>query len=117
MHVYLDESGDLGFGRRSTKNFVVSMVATPNPNEVRNCVKYTKRRKYGRKAKNIPELKFCYSPEKVRLYMLNMIASRKNIDLFFLNVPKRRVKSELRDNPEIIYNYVSGTLMDWLVIL
>jgi hypothetical protein len=42
MYVYLDESGDLGFGQGGTKYFTIAFVVLKDPIYFIRCVKETK---------------------------------------------------------------------------
>jgi len=42
MYVYLDESGDLGFGQGGTKYFTISFVIVEGPIPFRRCIKVVK---------------------------------------------------------------------------
>ena len=39
LYIFLDESGDLGFKRKSSKVFVVAYVITANPENIRIRIK------------------------------------------------------------------------------
>ena len=42
MYVYLDESGDLGFGQGGTKYFTIAFAIMENPVPFRRCIKRVK---------------------------------------------------------------------------
>src|SRR3989338_2679238 len=42
-HIFLDESGDLGFGERSSRWFMLTMVLTASHRQIEKCVKKTHR--------------------------------------------------------------------------
>jgi len=42
MYVYLDESGDLGFGQGGSRYFTIAFTAMENPVPFRRCVKKVK---------------------------------------------------------------------------
>lgn len=55
--IYLDESGDLGFGPRASKHFILAAVIARNPSEVGRCIKRVREQRLPKKYKQIPELK------------------------------------------------------------
>lgn len=114
VYVYFDESGNLGFSKRSTKNFVVGMVVPLKRREVLNCVKHTRKRKLQKKYRKIAELKFSKATEGQRKYLLKCLGE-KNVDIYYLNVEKSRVYPELRKVKNRLYTYISGVLFTWLV--
>lgn len=114
VHVYFDESGNLGFSPRSTRNFVVAMVVPLARRRVENCVKHTKMRKLPRKYRKVSEIKFSKANHEVRKYLLRCITG-KPVDLYYLNIEKSRVYPNLRDKKDKLYNFIIGTLFKWLV--
>jgi hypothetical protein len=53
-----DESGDLGFGPRASKHFILAAVIARNPSEVGRCIKRVREQRLPKKYKQIPELKY-----------------------------------------------------------
>ncbi len=114
VYVYFDESGNLGFSRRSTRNFVIAMVVPGARRRVENCVKHTKMRKLPRKHRKVSEVKFSKANHEVREYLLRCI-SNKPVDLYYLNIEKSMVYPDLRSNKSRLYNFIIATLFKWLI--
>jgi len=104
MYVYLDESGDLGFGQGGTRYFTIAFVTTENPVPFRRCVKRVKL-KY-----HIPrdvELKGNTTREIIKEDLLNRFA-KLDIEVHAITVKKANVEPKLRKDSNILYNYMVG---------
>ena len=104
IHVYLDESGDLGFGQGGTKYFTIAFVIMKNTVEFKRCVRKVKI-KY-----HIPrevELKGNTTRTLINRDLLNRF-SKLDIEVHAIAVKKVNVESKLQKDPNILYNYVVG---------
>lgn len=107
MHVYIDESGDLGFSPKSTSFFVVAYLILDYPITIQTTLKRLlkrlhKRRKYARGAH---ELKFSKSRDYVRRKVLSSVC-KSDVEIGFVVLEKAKVKLELRKKRTILYSYV-----------
>ena len=104
IYVYLDESGDLGFGEGGSRYFTIAFTVMENPVPFRRCVKKVKIRH------NIPrdvELK----GNTTRLFIKEELLSRfagLEIEVHSITVKKANVQLKLRRNTNILYNYMVG---------
>ena len=104
MYVYLDESGDLGFGQGGAKYFTIAFVVMENPVPFRRYVKEVKI-KY-----HIPpdvELKGNTTREVIKKDLLNRFA-KLDIEVHAITVRKKNVEPKLRKDTNILYNYMVG---------
>jgi hypothetical protein len=104
MYIYLDESGDLGFGEGGTKYFTIAFVVMENPIDFIRRVKETKIQH------NIPsyeELKGNTSREVIKKDLLYRLA-KLDIEVHAITVRKKNVEPKLRKDTNILYNYVVG---------
>jgi len=104
MYVYLDESGDLGFGQGGTKYFTIAFVIMKNPLHFKRCVKRVKV-KY-----DIPrdvELKGYTTRESIKTDLLNRFA-KLDIEVHSITVRKKNVNPRLQRDTNIFYNYMVG---------
>lgn len=106
MHVFVDESGDLGFTGKSTKFFVVSYLECESPQgmrtEIRRILKHLHQKKGYSLARN--ELKFSRMDDDCRKYVLEKVASC-DVTLGVVVMNKAYVKADLRDDPTVLYNW------------
>jgi len=108
--IYLDESGDLGFGSRASRYFVLAAIITREPEQVQRCIKKVRKQKLPKKYKKIPELKFHNSSQTIRGRVLDCVA-RTDTDIAYAVLRKHQVYERLKSKPSILYNYISGSLI------
>lgn len=118
MDVFIDESGDLGFGPRATKNFIVAYVVVPNPVLVRSQLSKLLRKLHKDRVYSGDELKFSKSSKKARLKVLDKVVGFDwSGGLIVIN--KSKVKEHLKSKPNILYNYliVHNVIKDTMIDL
>jgi len=104
LYVYLDESGDLGFGRGGTKYFTIAFVIVEDPIPFRRCVKAVKIKHH------IPrevELKGSTIREVIKKDLLSRFL-KLNMEVHAITVKKENVEPKLRKDTNILYNYMVG---------
>lgn len=104
MYIYLDESGDLGFGERATRYFTIAFVVMENPVPFRRCVKAVKIKHH------IPrdvELKGSTAMAAIKKDLLNKFL-KLDIEVHAITVKKKNVEPKLRRDTNILYNYMVG---------
>lgn len=123
-HLFLDESGDLGFdfeNKNPSKFLTISILAVSRPAcamSIRSAVKKTLKRKVnkGKKGKKNPEqeLKGAKTSIAVKAYFYRLIEDQ-TFGVYALTLNKERVNEELRSTPrnkERLYNYVARKVID-----
>jgi hypothetical protein len=108
--IYLDESGDLGFGPRASKHFILGAVIARDPAQTGRCIKRVRGQKLPKKYKQIPELKFHNSSQTIKKRVLDCIA-RTDTDIAYVVLRKHQVYERLRNKQSILYNYIVGSLL------
>ncbi|HEY32912.1 MAG TPA: DUF3800 domain-containing protein [Dehalococcoidia bacterium] len=104
MHIYLDESGDLGFSEKSTKFFTIACVTMDNTTLFRRSVKKVKV-KY-----DIPrdtELKGYKTRNEIKRDLLTRLAAL-DIEIHAITVKKANVDKKFQKDTNILYNYMVG---------
>ncbi|MEA2097581.1 MAG: DUF3800 domain-containing protein [Patescibacteria group bacterium] len=107
--IYLDESGDLGFKRGSSKYFVISFIAMDAKTNLilkRKIIKVKKRHKIG---KNI-EIKGNKSNHSLRADILKEICFLP-IKIYSITVNKQGINKFLRKDTNIFYNYMVNLIL------
>jgi hypothetical protein len=107
MYIYLDESGDLGFGRGGSRYFTIAFVVMEDPTHFIRCVRETKM-KY-----NIPrnvELKGNTTREVIKEELLSKF-KKLDIEVYAITVKKENVEPKLQKDANILYNYMVGLLL------
>ncbi len=104
--IYIDESGDTGFTKKSTRHFILTAVITDNPFVLRRIVKKVFKSKFDKNKHNI--LHAYMETNRVRTKMINNI---KNVDIqsvvFVLDKRKIYQKDPYKYLLEIIAMYFS----------
>ena len=116
MHIFIDESGDLGDKDLSnpvkSKYFVLIGICTENPKKLARCVVKTKNTV--KHPEKLLELKFTSSPPEIKRRLIERVAG-ENIDIHAIVVDKTTVFPSLMDKKEIYFNWVSGYLIRKLI--
>lgn len=110
MHIYLDESGDLGFHSNSSNHIIIALLITKNPHTIERCMKKIRQRKLKKKLKELPEIKFNKSNDNIREKTLKCIV-KEPIDIAYIVLNKNRVNPNRQFNKEKIYNFITGCLI------
>lgn len=102
----MDESGDLGFTKKSTKFFVVAYLECDSPQRIRiemsRTLKHLHQKKKYSLARN--ELKFSRMDEFCRKFVLKKLSDCK-INLGIVVMNKAYVNGNLQDDPCRLYNW------------
>lgn len=114
MKIYIDESGDLGFSKQASEYFIIAALIVYDPLAIRRCFARIRKNKLKKKYKELPELKFNNSGEEIRKRILSCIA-KADVDIAYCVLRKEQVYLHLRNNHQIIYNYLSGSLISQII--
>ena len=118
MYIYLDESGDLGFNKQSSKHYVIAVLATQHPKTIENALKRYRtnlKKASSKKYRKLGEFKFNKAPDNVKINILNIISS-KNVKLGYVHVEKERVYPKLQEKRNEFYAYMCRILLDKFLI-
>jgi len=114
VKIYIDESGDLGFTERSSPYFVIAALIVHDPLDIRRCFAKVRRNKLKKKYKELPEFKFNNSGLEIKKRILACIASA-DVDIAYCVLRKEQVYTHLRSNHQIVYNYLTGSLISHII--
>ena len=104
MHIYLDESGCLGFAQRSTEYFTIAFIVVEDPVFLRRCIKKIKIKH------QIPrdvELKGARTRTDIKEDLLKEL-SKLDLEIHAITVKKANVFPKLRIDTNKLYNYMVG---------
>jgi len=119
-HLYLDESGDLGFdfvNKRPSKFFTITIVAVSSfeaNRKLHKAVSLTLRRKLNksrRKKRKVEELKGSSTTMEVKKYFCKQIQSLR-FGVYAITLNKKKVYERLTQNKSRVYNYVARKVLD-----
>lgn len=120
MHIYLDESGDLGFDftkQGTSRFFVITLLVIHLPEVNKRILKMVERTikekiNRSKKGKNvILELKGSNTDIRVKGYFYRHIKNEQ-FEIFTLILNKARVAQDLRAKKEKLYNFISRLLLE-----
>lgn len=116
--MYIDESGDLGLGKRGSKNFIITCVKISDDktnDKFRRISKKIRQRKLKKRMKRSCELKFSNCDNTIRQRFLNH-AVKLDLEVYTICIPKEYMNHDLRDNLPVLYNYLIKILLEKIVI-
>jgi hypothetical protein len=105
IEAFVDEAGDLGFGIRSTRYFVVAYVIPSQPDRARANIVHLIRALRLHNRTSIKEFKHSRDSPRVRSKLLETIVAL-DVKAGVVVVNKESVDPELRYKPVILYNYL-----------
>jgi len=107
--VYLDESGDLGFSKGSSKYFVICFIAMDSKTNLM-LERKIKTIKQKRKLRRSVEIKASDSSNSLRMNVLSEICTLP-IKIYSITTNKQGVYENLRENTNILYNYITNLIL------
>lgn len=114
MYIYVDESGDLGFTKKSGSFFVVALVKINNPKQVEIWMRRIKSRKLSKKERKLNEAKAAIASEKLKEYFYNHFSDLDfRINLIIIN--KTKIPSRIKREQGLIYLHMIKEGMTKLV--
>ncbi|MCK6462903.1 MAG: DUF3800 domain-containing protein [Candidatus Pacebacteria bacterium] len=112
-YIFLDESGDLGFKKKSSKWFVFTIAMTQN---ARSLERVTKKiwRPLKKRHKQLGELHAYHADNVTRKRMLSELAKIENLKVSCVILNKQKVYIDLQNQKNYLYNYTANILLDRL---
>ena len=115
MDIYIDESGDIGLGTRSSDYFVIAAIIVRDTLCVQRCFAKIRRLRLKKRFRDIPEFKFNNTSGILKRRILERLAGC-DLDIAYTLLRKKELYPQLRDKPHIVYNYLMGSLIAHLLI-
>ncbi len=112
-YIYLDESGDLGFGERSSRWFILTIVFTGNHRKIEKCAKKV-HQGLKKKYKKISELHAYHADEITRKRVLKLLSETDDLKILSIVLNKKKVYTDLQNQKPYLYNYTANILLDRL---
>jgi len=113
-YIFLDESGDLGFGKRSSKWFLFTLVVVDDERVLERVVKKVWRA-IRRKHKHVGELHASHEKSITRTRMLQMLSGIENLKIMAIIFNKNKVHTDLQNQKNYLYNYTANIILDRLI--
>jgi len=112
-YIFLDESGDLGFSKSSSKWFIFTIAMVSNPRSLERVVKKIwkpLRKKY----KKLGELHAYRADDITRTRMLRKLNELMGLKVLCVILNKKKVHIDLQNEKNYLYNYTANILLDRL---
>jgi hypothetical protein len=108
MYIYVDESGDLGFNEKSSKNFIITFLVAKNGNQIQKLYSKIRKFKKNKKFDARPYLHAHKEKKETIEFALKEI-SKADIEIFFIILTKN---SNNKKSSENLYSQTLTTLLD-----
>ena len=101
--IYIDESGDFGFGKNSTKSVIIAAVFTQSQKDISIWLKRIKRRKLPKKLIKLNELKASGSQKEFLDYFYRHANSDLKFSIYAVTIDKSKIPDALTHEEGVIY--------------
>lgn len=112
-YIFLDESGDLGFKKTSSKWFLFTIAIVPEQRTLERVVKKIWR-PLKKKHKKLGELHAYHADDTTRTRMLRKLAELEELKVLCVVLNKEKVYVDLQNQKNYLYNYTANILLDRL---
>jgi len=112
-YIFLDESGDLGFKKTSSKWFLFTIAMVSDPRSLERIVKKVWR-PLKKKHKRLGELHAYHANDITRRRMLKGLSEVPDLRVLCIILNKEKVYVELQNQKNYLYNYTANILLDRL---
>ncbi|MEK7118948.1 MAG: DUF3800 domain-containing protein [Patescibacteria group bacterium] len=112
-YIFLDESGDLGFKKSSSKWFVFTIAITSDPRSLERAVKKVWR-PLRKKYKTQGELHAYRANDITRTRLLRRLHELNDLHVLCVVLNKKKVYVDLQNQKNYLYNYTANILLDRL---
>jgi hypothetical protein len=113
-YIFLDESGDLGFGKGSSKWFLFTLVVVDNPRILERVIKKVRRQLSKKYKRQYAEL-HAYNCDNVTRIRILKALSELDISVVTTILNKNKVYVDLKNQKHLLYNYSANIILDRLI--
>jgi hypothetical protein len=115
MHIFLDESGDLGFSQKSSNWFLFTLLVVENPRKIEKVIKKVRKTLNKKYKKNFSELHAYHCDDVVRTRVLKYLSELDDIYVVTTILNKKRVYVDLQNQKNPLYNFTANIVLDRLI--
>lgn len=108
--MFVDESGDLGFGKLASRYVTLSAVSTEDPIYLARIPKKIRKRRLKKSLRSKPELKYYTSSPEIRRVVLEMVAALGSVSIGSITVEKSRLARQSRERRNNFCHQLCGEL-------
>jgi hypothetical protein len=109
-YVFLDESGDLGFSKKSSKWFLFTIAIVSDSKQLEKVIKKV----WGhlkKKHKGLGELHATHEKNVTRKRVLKMISEIKDLKILCTVLDKKKVHVDLQNQKHYLYTYTANVVL------
>lgn len=112
-YIFMDESGDLGFSKKSSQWFMFTLAIT---NDKRSLERVTKKvwKPLKQKHKKLGELHAYHADGVTRTRMLQKLSEINDLRILCIILNKEKVYIDLQNQKNYLYNYTANILLERL---
>src|SRR3989344_8977427 len=114
MYIFLDESGDLGFSKKSSKWFLFALVLVHEERTLERVVKKVWKTVHKKHA-HVGELHASHEKDVTRNRMLRMLAEVEDLKIMTIILNKEKVHIDLQNQKNYLYNFTANIILDRLI--
>lgn len=111
MYIFLDESGDLGFRKHSSKWFLFTVAMVSDARGLERVIKKVWRT-LKKKRKRLGELHASHEKDITRTRVLKGLAEISDLKVMTVILNKHKVYVDLQNQKNYLYNYTANILLD-----
>lgn len=114
-YIFLDESGDLGFDFFKTKTshfFVITCLLTHEKKPIEKIIKKAFQALSTRKVRARHGVLHCTREDELTKRRVFQSLAQKDCQILAIYLNKKKVFAHLKDQPHILYNFVTNILLD-----
>lgn len=112
-YIFLDESGDLGFKKTSSRWFLFTIALTPDSRVLGKAVKNVWKN-LKKKHKKLGELHASKEKDITRTRLLKKLSEIEGLKIMCVILNKEKVYVDLQNQKNYLYNYTANILLDRL---
>ncbi len=113
-YIFLDESGDLGFSKKSSKWFLFTLVVVNDPRLLERVIKKVKNGLKKKHKHKFSELHAYHCDDVTRTRVLKSL-SQLDIAVVTTILNKEKVYVDLQNQKNYLYNYTANVILDRLI--
>jgi hypothetical protein len=115
-HIFINESGDLGFNfkkKKTSRFFIVTFILTNDKNSLDRLIKKFYRGLININIKNHGGVLHAHKEApNIRKKLLNLFHDKKPAKIITIFLDKKKVYARLHDEKHVLYNYITNILLD-----
>ncbi len=113
-YVFMDESGDMGFDKRSSRYFLFTLAIIEDQRVLERVVKKVWKIVH-KKHKHVGELHASHEKVEIKYKMFQLLSEIKDLKIVTIVLNKNKVHSNLQSKKNYLYNYTANIVLDRLI--